>query len=71
MRVKVCFFVSGSLGVCWVGETVEDHDEVVVEVGRAGGFDQRGDEVRENADVVCSAPQADEVPEGKPGRWER
>ena len=71
MRVNVCIFVSGSLGGFFVGEAVDDHDEMVVEVGRVCGFDQRGNEVGKNANVVCSAPQAGECPDGRPGRLER
>ena len=54
-----------------VRETIDDHDEVVVEDGRVYGIDQRCDEVWEDADMMCSAPQADEVPDRRPGRWER
>lgn len=38
---------------------MDNHDKVVVEVGRVSSFDQGCDEVWEDADVVCSAPQAD------------
>ena len=71
MRVNVGFFVSKVLDLVFVGETVDGHDEVVVEVCRARCCDDRRDEVWEDAKVVCSAPQADEVVDGRSGRWER
>jgi hypothetical protein len=54
-----------------VRETIDDHDEVVVEIGWMGRCNQRCNEVWENADVVCSAPQADNIVDGRPRRWER
>lgn len=54
-----------------MGDSVDGHDEVVVEGSRVSRLDQCCDEIREDADVMCSAPQADEGPGRKAGQWER